>query len=324
MRILMLLIINGNADFKKWALQLGLRAEQTIASGEQKITNEKFNRNYAQFFPSLGAQYHLSDKHDIGFTLSRRIDRPNYQQLNPFRFFVDFTNFKTGNPYLRPALTYAMEISYTYKQRFITSFSYNMTSDIIVEVLQANPSQPNQSFQTDVNLQGVNYYCLSGAYPIQVFKWWNSVTNVNGYYNFFKGDISNTSLRNGGPAFDINTTNTFTLPKSFSAELSCYYQAPQVWGFYDLEAVWSLNLGVQKSFFSRKLVAKVAANDLFRTSNQSASIRFNNFYEYFESRRDSRVVNFSLVYRFGKNGAAARRHGSGAEDEKKRAGGGGA
>src|SRR5690606_14180682 len=74
--------LNANKDWSKWGLQLGLRAEQTIAKGEQKISGQKFERNYTQLFPSVAAQYHLTKIHDIGLTLSRRIERPNYQQLN--------------------------------------------------------------------------------------------------------------------------------------------------------------------------------------------------------------------------------------------------
>lgn len=315
--------VNAAKDWKKWSTQLGLRGEQTIAKGTQKITGQQFTRRYAQLFPSLAAQYHATKNSDYGITLSRRIDRPGYHQLNPFKYFYDPTNYRMGNPYLNPTLTYAVEISYTFKQRFITTFTTSKATNVITETLEADETFPNISKQTDKNLEGMDYYGLSIAWPLQITKWWQNTVNGNVYYSYYRGTLSNTPLNKGRYAFDMNSTSSITLPKGLSAEVGLYYQSPMIFGYYDLIPVWNVNAGVQKKLFKNKATAKIGVTDIFWTNRTGATIEFANFREVWKSTRDSRVLNCTLIYRFGKTTNNTKRHSSGAEEEKRRVGNGG-
>ena len=315
--------LNIAKDGEKWSLQTGLRAEQTIARGNQVTTNKTFDRNYTQLFPSLAVQRHINKHNDIGITLSRRIDRPNYRQLNPFRYFLDPTNSRIGNPYLLPSLTYSAEVSHIYKQKFVSNIGYSVSKDIIIETLEADTTNPNTSINSNKNLGYQYYFGYSGSYSPSVTKWWNLVANINLNYNQFKGNLSNTPLNTGQIVADVNLTNSFVLPANMSAEISGYYQTPQRWGYYTFKSLYSLNLGIQKIFFERKLTVKAACNDLFRSSAPRAAMHFINFTEYFTAIRDTRVFTLSLSYRFGNHQQSSRRHRSGAEDEKRRASGNG-
>lgn len=315
----------ARASFEKgkWSWDLGLRAEQTIAKGDQRTTGEKFTREYTQLFPTFSILRHLNKVHDASVSLSRRIDRPAYQQLNPFKFYLDPTNFRTGNPFLRPALTWSVELTHTYKQKFVTSLTLSQTADVFTEVLQPSTDRPNESFQMDQNLERSSYVGLSISYPIQITKWWSNTTNANLYYNHFYGFLANTPLNRGSLAGDFNTTNSLILGKGFTAEASMYYEAGQVWGYYTTRPVWMLNVGAQKSFFDKKLNLKLAATDLARRGAPRASIDFRDFHETFVAVRDTRVVSLTATYRFGKEAGPQKRLRSGAESEKRRAGGGG-
>jgi hypothetical protein len=148
------------------------------------------------------------------------------------------------------------------------------------------------------------------------------VTNANGYYNSFYGYLAYTQLNRGGFAGDINMTNTFTLPWGLSAELGGYYEAGQVWGYYTTKPIVMVNAGLQKSLWKKTGTLKLAVTDITWNGAPRAGIDFRDFREYFEARRDTRVLTLSFVYRFG-SAQAARRPRSGAEAEKRRAGGGG-
>jgi len=315
--------VKATAERGRWSIDAGLRLEQTVAEGEQKVTGERLSRNYSQLFPSVAVLRHLDSAHDLGLTISRRIDRPAYQQLNPFKFFLDPTNYRTGNPLLRPALTWSAELSHTFRQKFITTFTYSRTTDVITEVLQPTTSGAATSFQMDQNLDRQQFIGLSIAWPFQVTKWWSNVTNANGYYSSFYGYLANTQLDRGSFAGDINMTNTFTLPWGLSAELGGYYEAGQVWGYYVTKPIVMINAGLQKSIWKKTATIKLAATDLTHNGAPRARIDFRDFREYFEATRDTRVVTLSFVYRFGNAQSAARRLRSGAEAEKHRAGGGG-
>src|SRR5204863_1532005 len=121
--------ININKEWKKFNLQLGLRVEQTMAKGVQLSNDSVFTRDYLQPFFSMAMNYKFSDKHAVGLTMSRRISRPNYQQLNPFRRYVDRTTYGAGNPFLLPALTYSTDLSYTFLESLTFTLNYSNTQD---------------------------------------------------------------------------------------------------------------------------------------------------------------------------------------------------
>ncbi len=307
-------------DKSKWSYQLGLRAEQTIAKGEQLTIDSTFTRNYVQLFPSFAVQWHLNKVHDLGITLSRRIDRPNYEQLNPFKFFLDPSNYRVGNPELRPSLTYSAELSHTFRQRFVTSVNYSITKDAITEVIQPSETQRNESIQTNKNIDRQTSVSFNIAYPFQVFKWWSNVTSGSYYYNYYDGDVAGTPLHNGRPGYYFNTTNNFLLPKDISAELSLFYQSNMLYGYMTLKPLWSLNAGLQKNFFKNKGTLKLAITDIFWKVNPQGYTSFAKYHETFVVKRDTRIATLGFTYRFGNRAVGqVRKKSGGAEEEKRRA-----
>ncbi len=316
--------INLNKSWDKWSTQIGFRVENTNVIAEQLTLDSTYEWSYTQLFPSLAIQRTLSEKHSVGLTLSRRIQRPNYQQLNPFKFFIDNTTYKEGYPYLRPALTYAVEAKHIFKKRFSTTFSYSITTDNITEVIQPSETEDSVTVQTNKNLAQVHYYSISGAYPFEITKWWSNVSNINLYYAHYTGNVANTNLSNGSPAFTISSNNSFTLPKGWAAELGLWYQSRQIYGFMDLKEMWMLNMGVQKQVFNNKGTIKLNVQDLFWQGLPSATSEYTAYVESFDVHRDTRQLSLSFNYRFGdRKTPGVRRRRSGAEDEKNRVGGAG-
>jgi Outer membrane protein beta-barrel family/Carboxypeptidase regulatory-like domain/TonB-dependent Receptor Plug Domain len=314
--------LNFNKDWPKWSAQVGLRAEQTVVKGDDRTSDSTFTRNYTQLFPSFAVQRHINPDNDLGITLSRRIERPNYEQLNPFKYYLDPTTYKAGYPFLNPALSYSAELSYTYKQKFITTFNYSLTSDPITEVIQPSTTENKVTIQTTKNLTSMAFYGLGGSYQFHFFKWWNNTTNFNAYYARYTGDIAGTNLNDGRATFDVSTNNSFILSKNWSAELSGNYQARQLYGYMELEPTWMVNIGIQKNLFDKRATLRLNATDIFWHGYPSATSRYNDYTEFFVSRRDTRQVALSFTYRFGKRTVPpSARHNGGAEDEKKRVGG---
>lgn len=315
--------LNAARDWTKWALQAGLRVEQTLAKGHQLINDERFSRDYAQLFPSIALTRHVNKQNDLGITISRRIDRPAYQQLNPFRRYLDQTSVSQGNPYLKPALTWSAEISHTWKGRYITQLSYSRTSDAIINVIQ--PEGGQMTIVTDKNLASNNTYTISGTYPLKPAKWWNSTNSITLYYNYFEGDLANTSLANGQTALQLSSQNTFVLGKTWNSELTFFYQSPERYGFMRLLPNYVLSGGVQKSFKDGLITLKLSVTDALLRQNPRGSSEFSDYYEDFIVVRDTRVATLQASYRFGKRSLApTRRRQRGAEEELRRAGNGNA
>ncbi|MFN7116210.1 MAG: outer membrane beta-barrel protein [Saprospiraceae bacterium] len=315
--------LNFRQEFDKWSLQLGLRGEQTIADGLQVTTDSSFNRNYFQFFPSVFVQRNLSESHTMNISMSRRIDRPSYRQLNPFRAFVDRTTYQEGNPFLLPELTYSFELAHTYKEWLTTTLSYSVTDDNITSVLLQDDAN-RITVQTDLNIAEVKYYGLNVSATFNPVKWWNTRTEINGYYQRFTGNIRNTNLDNSRPTFALSSNNRFTLPKSAAGEINFFYQHTGAYGISIIEPIWQLSLGVQKSILKEKGTIRLNVNDIFWRGYPRGSTQFANIDETFSSRRGTRLASIAFSYRFGKNTVApSRRRATGAEEEQRRASGGG-
>ncbi|WP_162426003.1 outer membrane beta-barrel family protein [Pontibacter pudoricolor] len=326
--------LNTSKKWDKMSLQLGLRLENTNAKGEQlsetvKEEDRKLDHNYTQLFPSAFVGYTLSKKHDLGVSLSRRINRPSYNQLNPFKNYLDPSTYSAGNPYLAPETSYSFEFTHTFDQRIVTKLSYSYTSDPIIQVLQQDISQKEENKepakivkQSFENLDRSDYYAISVTVPFSVGNWFNSVNNLTSYYSAYSGYIANNKLENSQLSFNINSNNTFNLPNGWSAEATGVYRTAEAYGFLDVEPVWFASAGVQKQLWEKKASIKLSVSDVFYTNKTNGATTINNYAENFYQVRDSRVATLTFNYKFGKAQASApRRRTGGAEEEKNRAGG---
>ncbi len=321
--------VNYSREFKKFNVQLGLRSEQTNIKTHQVKGDVKWDSSYLQLFPSAFFNYKIKEDQTLGVSVSRRIDRPGYQALNPFLFMIDATTYGTGNPGLLPQLTWSYELSYTLKNLNFT-LGYSHTEDVqniaimlFQEAFPNIPSEPNVTVQIPVNLQSSDYYGLTVAAPVKVTKWWNMINNANVYYNQFNGNLGGTQLDAGAPAMDVRTNNTFTFKKGWTAELNGNYSTGGRYGYMVSKSQWGVAAGVQKTVLKGKGTLRFNITDIFWTNLPRATITFDDKYvEKWHAYRESRVANMTFTYRFGNNKvAAARRRTTASEEERRRAGG---
>ncbi len=315
--------LNYSQEWAKFSVQAGLRAENTNAKGTQLVNGENFDRHYTNLFPSVFLNYKFSEKYETGLNFSRRLDRPSYQQLNPFKKFLDPSTYSAGNPYLNPQFTWSAEWTQTFWQKLNINLAVSRTTDNITQVIAPVGGVDRVTIQTDSNLATVDYASLTINYNFNITPWWSTINNFNSWVGQYSGNLANTTLRDGNAVVHIFTTHNFKLKKDWSAELNFNYKTREIYGFMDLNPMWGLGAGIQKSFFDRRATLKLAVTDIFWKNLPSATIRFNDYVETFEVFRETRVATLSFNYRFGnKDVQQARRRQGGAEEEKRRAGGG--
>ncbi|MEO8109821.1 MAG: TonB-dependent receptor [Ginsengibacter sp.] len=319
--------LNFSKEIKKINFQFGLRGEQTDIRTEQKIGNVKFDSSYFQLFPSAFFNYKIKEEQTLGVSVSRRIDRPGYSELNPFLFLIDVSTYATGNTALLPQLTWSYELSYTVKSlSFSVNYSHtkddqNITLARFKEVFPNIPSAENVTVQIPINLSSSDYYGVSVSAPVKINKWWSMINNGNLYYQKYNGNFSGTMLNNGKPAADIRTNNTFTFSKGWTAELNASLNTGGQYGFMVLDPQWGVGAGVQKIILKKKGTLRFNITDIFWTNLPSAVITYNNYIEKWHAYRETRVGTITFTYRFGKNSVqGARRRSTGSEEERQRAG----
>ncbi|RXM53716.1 MULTISPECIES: TonB-dependent receptor [unclassified Chryseobacterium] len=315
--------IYGNVS-KKWdkfKATAGLRLENTNVKGTQLATNQVNKRNYTQLFPSAVLSYDLTEKSSLEVNLSRRITRPSYNQLNPFKLYLDPTTMRAGNQDLNPQTTMNYELTYSLSNKYFATLSYSRTSDNITDILKPiSEDGQNVTVQTFENLNSVSYYGLYLIAPVKVTKWWDMNNSANFYYGSYTGNVSGTQINNQGNfTFNINSINSFKLGNGFTAELTGNYKAKEIYAYLNVSPNWYLNIGAQKKFKNNSIL-KFSFTDVFFTSNIKGQTVYNDYLENFAVKRDTRVVTLSYTYNFGSSKNGQPRKTGGAEDLKQRVG----
>ena len=316
---------------KKVTAQLGLRLENTNANGHStgytyhsalsKFVpfNSEFKRNYTQLFPTVYLQYEANKNNSFVLNYGRRIERPDYEDLNPFITFLDKYTFEQGNPNLSPQFAHNIELSHTYKGFLTTTLNYNRTTDIIEDVLEQH-TDVNETFVKKSNIASREQFGISVNAGGQIKKWWTANLWTNLYNNHYKGIVNGDNISLGATTLQMNLSNQFKFNKGWSAELSGFYTSPLTEGVFQIRSFGQVGMGITKQVLKGKGTLRLSGRDIFLTQKINGTSKFSNIDAAFQQRRDSRQVALGFTYRFSKgkaNGGSKRKTG-GADDEKSR------
>lgn len=310
---------------RKWNLQLGLRMEQTnsigdLTSGKQNEV-DKVERHYLDFFPSGGLTYSPNRQNQWRINYSRRIDRPTYQDLNPFEFKLDELSFRRGNPFLRPQYTNSIQLTHTYKYVLNTTLSYSHTSDFFAQV--SDTLGVDQNFISQRNLADRKNISLSISYPFSINKWWSVYANTSVYNTQYDAEFEEGKTINlNATSFTFYGQNTISLPATFKLQISGFYSAPGIWGgTYESGSIHGIDIGVQKKIFNEKGNIKLTLTDIFRGMPWTGVSEFGGLLIRASGGWESRQVRLNFSYRLGNDQMkAARKRKTGLQDEAKRIG----
>jgi hypothetical protein len=322
--------VNFNKQIKKWSVQAGLRLENTNYYGHQLgnpytvINNDSsFSRTYFSLFPTLYISYQANAKNSFSVNFGRRIDRPSYQDLNPFLFFLDEFTYQAGNPYLQPQFTDNIELSHTYNNFLTTTLNYSYTDNFMTETFQQE-GQATIVSQGNIGFRQNEGIAVSANIPVR--KWWSAIVYTNLSYTRYKGVLYGEPIDLGAATLMANLNNQFHFEKGWSAELSGWARTRGVEGQVIVEPLGQAAAAISKQLMKDKASLKIAGRDLFYTGGPRGYIDFQDTEASFHNTRDSRQVSLTFTYRFGKplKGAQANHNNNGgAGDEQSRVKSGG-
>lgn len=314
--------VNYNRDWARFSLQLGLRFENTNIKGNQlgnvQIKDSTFTRNYNNLFPTLYLSYKLdsADIHQLGFSFGRRIDRPDYQAMNPFTYPLDRFTYYGGNPFLKPTYSYNFELSHTYKNFLTTTLEYSYTKDLIQET---NEQRGTIYYSRPGNFGKQIAYGINVNAGFNITKWWTLQLYTELKSLGFESIIYGQILDESRFYWFIGPNNQFKITKSLSAELSGNYQTRVLVAQFLTIPVWQMRGGLSYKILKDKGSIKLNVSDIFYTNQPGGDIRnIANSKANWLSLLDSRVVTFAFSYRFNKGKSLNARKSGGSESEQSR------
>ena len=316
--------VNFNKNFGRFSLQTGLRVENTNGNGHQLGNSEKadssFINHYTNLFPTAYFSYNLDTAGHKVLVLSygRRIGRPNYGSLNPFTFFVDEFTYFSGNPFLRSQFTDNYRLAYSYRSLFTVAAAYNHTTDVQGETIHRSGSV---FISTQGNIGQQKTLDLSVNTSFQPAKWWSVNLYAEVYKNTYQGAFYTGYLNQSQVTFSGNGNNQFTLSKTWSAEISGFYDSGGTYGQFVTLPKGMLNAAVQKKILNNKGSIKLNMRDILHTFSPSGSItNIVGAHASFHNTLDTQVATLAFTYSFGKQtNTPQKRETGGADSEQGRA-----
>lgn len=297
---------------KKLSAQLGLRLEHTISQGNQLTTGEKFNRDYAQLFPTAYLQYKASEKHNLVVNYGRRLRRPNYESLNPFIRFIDRYTYSMGNPDLKPQFSHNIELSHTYKNFLTTTLNYTAANNLIQGVIE---QRGEAAYAKQANIASMRQYGISVNANKALTKWWTFNMYANLFNNHFSGIVNSDAISFSATTFSLNGSQQFKLSKTGSAEISGAYRTPGVQGVIQMRSRSTVSAGYSQQVLKNKGTLRLTVRDIFYQQKGRAFTRYGNVDANFQERGDSRVVTLGFTYRFSKGKVNGPRKRQGSDEE---------
>jgi hypothetical protein len=316
--------VSARKSWKRFSSQLGLRMENTQSSGTQlgndAVSGSSFTKQYTELFPAVFLNYKLDStgRNSLTFSITRRIGRPNYYQLNPFIFFRDQYSYTSGNPMLTPQYQNRFELKYQHRQFLTFKFSYNYFTDVI---FQTTNTVDKIFITRPENLASGFMLLYSTNLSFRPVKWWYLNTDVMLSYMGINGAAYNEQLTPRTVVARVNLLNQLEFSKSWTAELGTYFASKDLNGQTFTGPRFRANAAVQKKIWKDKGSLRLSMDDIFHSWIQkNSSIDVPQSWYSQTSESDTQRVGLAFTYRFGKESFARKRkyNNNAAEDEKGR------
>ncbi|MBC7387700.1 MAG: TonB-dependent receptor [Opitutaceae bacterium] len=299
-------IYNGRKG--KFAYQAGARAEQAYTFSNQKTNNQQFQYDYFNIFPSAYLTYKLKPISEFKVTYSRRIVRPDIQNLNPFTNYADRFNLRRGNPYIRPEYVNSYEFGHVLslkKMTFNSVIYYRQSKDIISRVRQLG--EQGVSIISFQNISGSETKGLELIHNWQIFKWWSLNNSANLFDrqifvsdNFFGLSSQKTQ------SWNLKVLSNFKLFKGTDVSITYNYDSPNITPQGRILSIQSLDVSVKKDLFQKRASIAVRVSDVFNTRMFRMQMDTPQFKDNFTRKRESRNVFITFAWKFGSEDSQKR------------------
>ncbi len=297
---------NFSNNIGNFGYQLGLRFEQYNMSGQNADGSNKFSYNKPGLFPSVFLTQKITENQQLQLNYSRRIDRPDWRQMSPRIDYTDPQNLRQGNPQLQPEYTNSFEFSYNNSfgnNNLMTTLYFRNTNNLITSYV--TPLKGDTLLNTFVNANSSNSYGLELTMQNQIANWWNLTSNLNFFQTTIQANNIKNNLTNSGFSWFAKINSDMRLPANFSFQLTGNYEGPRIIPQGKIEGMGNMDIALRKEFLKNKAASlTLSLSDVFNTRKFDTKTETEFFIQDALRRRQSRTLQLSFNYRFGKSNFA--------------------
>jgi hypothetical protein len=284
--------------FGKTSIKMGLRGEQTNAEGLSKVIGESISRRYFGLFPSVFMSHPINEEKGsaISFNYSRRVRRPGYNDLNPYRLQVHDFTILTGNPNLVP--------QYAHNFRATYNLSHNFSMGTYLQKIKNYIAQTASTIDSNIiEFKSKNYpnsteygFFIEGS--LKVGKIWNS--RNSGFFYSLSNDIDGVKYRR--QSFSVQSIQLINLKKIMDIDFVTQYTSAVLQANSKQARIFSADIGLTRNILKDKGRIRFSVNDIFNTFREKTLTEFNETRIDFYQKRPTRTfgVSFNYTFRAGK------------------------
>ncbi|MGB1205295.1 MAG: TonB-dependent receptor domain-containing protein [Chitinophagales bacterium] len=304
----------------KWSMQLGLRMEATNTNSNSEVLGIDLDNDYVKLFPTLFLSYKVTENSSLAFNYSKRIQRPNFFDLNPNIFFINPFQTIEGNAFLQPAFIDNLELTHTYKN-LVSKIYYSYEDNLFGQVSLADKATNIVNF-TNRNYINTHRFGLSQNYTIKPTSWWTSSNSFDMNYSVSVFDLEGNNEKQKGLNGRLSTSNDVKLNegKTFLLGVNYWYNLPGIDGIFETKSASNFALSLQYFMLDKDLNITLRANDIFKDSAQRLEATVNDIRQTARYYYDSQSIQLSVSYKFGNKNIKAKKHKSGNTEERGRTG----
>lgn len=294
---------NYERSINKWNFSLGVRSEYTEVEGDSRSLGQVNTQDYWELFPSASINHDINEQHSIGAAYARRIERPRYQSLNPFLYFLNENNFNSGNPNLTPAIETKIGLDYSFKNMiFVEAYYQEFDNALGLLTFQDNETRTLQSI--DANLITDFQYSLDIVFAKTLQPWWYMSMVTSTFYmenEFFTVKSTPETYSHNVVGFYAQMLQNLTLSKeqNLSSTITALYISNILYGNYNYKNQFNLSVSFRKQFWDNRASLAVGVDDIFNTNNVPLTSRFYNQDNSYFAQKESRLFRVSFQYNFG-------------------------
>ncbi|GAA3641732.1 outer membrane beta-barrel protein [Flavivirga jejuensis] len=295
--------ISYSKDWDHWSLKSGIRGEYTDIKGSSLSTNQINNNDYFKFFPSFHLLNKINKNDEIYFNYNKRIYRPRYTQLNPFKYFLNDNTFVTGDPNLKPQIDDIFVLGYTFDKDYTFELYYRYENNPTIQItFQDNDENVIKYINTNID-RSISYGLDFITYKAITRNWNLYVLSSLYYYDerFFALESNNELLTNDRWSTFAQIINYFSFlkDKSLTADLSFLYVSSFITGPINISSSNGLDVSLKKTFWDNKASFNIGVMDIFNSKNVNTVTKYINQDVSFLSRKENRLFTFGFNYKFG-------------------------